>query len=175
MATSRPRKNLSSTTSKSSGNTTESPRSGSTPSEPEYDETSTPKETNSSDSSQSDEDFNESLFAEADSAETTEEKDPLGAPQVRVSMFQPSTEGNEVSAYETAKAVSGGKVEGDVQTFEKDGATFQAIVEQNYLVVTEDSYREVGLPGTERKGTVLAYHKGQVLPVTPYEQYAKKD
>lgn len=159
----RARTKPSSTTQKSSTKPTEKPQSDSQASEKESDETSTQTESSSSSSS---DDENEALFDEADekaqkAAESDEEADEDSEP-----------DDEPESAQEAAQDLP----EGDEVTFEvpEREYSFKGIVSGNRILVTEDVTREITLPGSSKKGTVLAHNRGQVLPLGPWEQYTKK-
>lgn len=154
----RARTRPSSTTQKSSEKPTAKPQSESPESEKESTETSTQT---TSTSSSSDEDDNDALFAEADqNAENAPESDDDGDDE---------SEG----AGEDSEAA-----EGTVRTFEVENYahtyTFKGVINGNSIVVVEDATRQFRLPGSEKLGTVLAHHKGQILPLKPWQKFIKE-
>lgn len=157
------RKRPSTTTQKSSAKPTEKPQSDSQASETESDEIST--QTGSS-SSPSSEDENDALFEEADqkAAQRTDEAE--------------GEQESDEDADDAPEGQSEAPEDGSVKTFEVSDPnigtyTFKGVISANTIVVTEDATREFTLPGSKRKGCVLAHHKGQLLPLKPYQRFIK--
>lgn len=162
----RTRKSPSTTTPKSSATQTEKPQSDSQESGKESEEISTQKETSSSSPST---DPNDELFAEADAQAAadapSEDQEDQDAPE---------DEKEPESAPEVAQVIE----DGEVQTFEVDlpnlsNYTFRGVVNGNTIVVVEDATRSFRLPGSQKRGEVLAHHKGQLLPLSSFERFIK--
>lgn len=176
--TSRAQKRRLSTTQKSSASTTEKPLNESEDFSEESDETSTLTETSSLNStSDEDVDPNEAIFAEADAkAAEAAESDDDDADDDEADVPVEEIE----KAMETAPVVPADGILtephpdfGDPLTFVHPEYTFPAYRDENSIRIAADVYREVPLPGSKRKGKILVFAKGRVLPFAAFESYLK--